>query len=608
MPMNPDAHVELRLAGINHRLSRLLGRDELPLATGGELSLRDRLWVWGILGGKDVGKSTLINALAGAEVVPRGLDVGEGTFQPAAYLSAADEEALRTRFAELTGINVAYHAEAPASMRGLVLVDLPDFDSLFTRHLEQVRRVVRLLDGIIWVTTPKKVGDLRAIREIEGVLKARTNFIYVVNKIDWLLGQSAGSARGELERMTSALQAQVSACEPGEGLNGTARSFLISAKYRTPQAILEEVGRSRNGGGTAAARGAGDGAELRVAAERLASDFEALRQALTTAPTPQAAAINKQANLEYQVRSQARRMLEYYQPQDILQRLRSVVGPDTMEEITAAAFPAAYSQRLVQALGGGRALLAHWPAELFRRRIAYWPMLGLIAWPLALLGAAVAGLRRLLPRSAAAEVEDPFRLDGLALEDRVEGLLAAARTRLASASPEVAIDLPDAAALARQFRSDARTVSEARQAAAIAPFARRRPTWLGRVVRAVLPVAVVLWFPLVQPLLSALLSAWETGVKLDLAAARMLVSVLSAGQVLEGLVVSLLILAALAAAVYSGAVRDSFTAMERLERSDVEGVAEPLAGAIAARVSRPVEQVCQQLSELSTALEDLAEK
>ena len=49
-------------------------------------------------------------------------------------------------------------------------------------------------------------------------------------------------------------------------------------------------------------------------------------------------------------------------------------------------------------------------------------------------------------------------------------------------------------------------------------------------------------------------------------------------------------------------------AMERLERSDVEGVAEPLAGAIAARVSRPVEQVCQQLSELSTALEDLAER
>ena len=54
------------------------------------------------------------------------------------------------------------------------------------------------LDGIIWVTTPKKVGDLRGVREIRRVLKARTNFAYVVNKMDWLLAQSNTPPMAEL--------------------------------------------------------------------------------------------------------------------------------------------------------------------------------------------------------------------------------------------------------------------------------------------------------------------------------------------------------------------------------------------------------------------------
>ena len=97
-----EQDIELLINSANRRLSELLQREELPLVTGGTRTLEDRLWVWGIVGGKEVGKSTLINALAGGDVVGRGAAVGEGTFRPEAYLSADDVRAFRSRFTDTT--------------------------------------------------------------------------------------------------------------------------------------------------------------------------------------------------------------------------------------------------------------------------------------------------------------------------------------------------------------------------------------------------------------------------------------------------------------------------------------------------------------------------
>ena len=173
---------EATLDAVNRQLSRLLHLDQLALQTGGSSSLQDPLWVWGVLGGKDVGKSSLINALAGSDIVDSNEVVGEGTFQPAVYSTRDDLPALQARLGSVEGVSMTYCAEAPATMHGLALVDMPDFDSLFLDHIDQVHRVTSVLDGIIWITTPKKIGDLKGIQEIQQVLKARPNFVYVVNK------------------------------------------------------------------------------------------------------------------------------------------------------------------------------------------------------------------------------------------------------------------------------------------------------------------------------------------------------------------------------------------------------------------------------------------
>ncbi|MHC4090767.1 MAG: P-loop NTPase family protein, partial [Planctomycetota bacterium] len=537
---------ELVLRSVNRRLSELLHQEPLPLAEGGAKSMEDPLWVWGIVGGKDVGKTTLINALAGAEVVSPGCEVGEGTVGPAAYLTSGDVAAVEMRLAGLGTTDTALHAGAPEPMRGLVLVDLPDFDSLYEHHIDQVRRIATVLDGIIWVTTPKKIGDLRGLKEIQRVLKARSNFVYVVNKIDWLLAQADGPPQDELDRISAALGRQIAECDPGGGHD---RAFLVSAKYRDADGMLEAIARQRSVP-EAQVRPDSDGM-LAAAAERVLGDFGALKKSLTTAPTAGAAAANKRANLAYQVRRQAEQLMKYYQPGPILTRLERAADPQAMEEIVGRSVHPAYCGQVFQRLNTGRVLFGEWSTVLFKARIAHWPVLGIVAWPLALVGLVLGGLRALLPDPSGGASGDPFRCEGLSLEDRVDAILARLRAELAWVPQRVGIELPAEEGLVQQFRGEATALATEHRAAVIDPLLQKRPTLPGRVLRWVIPLAVLLWFPLVQPVLAIVLGSMYGEIGLDLETVAMLVQALSAGNVLAGLGASLIILAALVAAVYS---------------------------------------------------------
>jgi hypothetical protein len=586
---------ESALARVNQRLARLTGIAPAPLATGGGQALADTLWIWGIVGGKDVGKSTLINALAGGDVVDRGVDVGAGTDAPSAYLHARDRGAAEQRFA---GQAVRYVADAPAGLRGLVLVDLPDFDSLFAEHLARVRDIVHALDGIIWVTTPKKIGDLRAIEEIQRMLKARMNFVYVVNKMDWLIGQSDRPPADELTRAESALRQQVASCDDAGPAD---RAFLVAARYGAREAMLTAIARQRR-----CPPNELNGA-LASAVDTLLENFGALRQRLTTPPTGDSARANKQANLAFQLRAQAATLRKHFAVDAQRARLDRALANEALAELAAPYFGPAYVGGVLARLNAADMRFPEWSGKLFRRRIARWPLLGWIAWPAMALAGALGGLRALLPRMATAPLTDPFRDAGIDLEERADGLLAALRARLTPINPELAARLPAADAVAQRFRGDATAVAQAQADAILTDRLARSGGVLGRIVRGGLTVGILLWFPVVQPLLALSLGAVDQGELLSVATLADLTAALSGSTVLTGLTVAVLLLIMLTGGVYSRAVAETYRALDALGGATSATAAGPLSEAVARSAAKSALDFRADLADIAETLSGLAD-
>lgn len=599
---------ESQLARCNQELADILGQSPLELSTGGAATMRDRLWVWGVLGGKEVGKSTLINALAGDNVVEYGDPMGEGTFRPAAYCSPDDESALRGRFGELKDIDVTFHPNAPTAMRGLVLVDLPDFDSVFADHVQQVRRMSNVLDGIIWITTPKKVGDERAIREIHRVLKDRANFVYVLNKMDWLVAQEGGDPAASLKRAATQLDQQAQAGSPSDT---DLRKFLIAARYPQSDRLRDAIISARSGGQEQVAA---DNGSIDAAVNALTADFESLRTALTTPPPESVSAANKKANLSYQLATQSKRLLDYYKPQPILDRLNKAADIDETRERVREYLTDPYCTQLVRRLNDEDALLVDWSAKLFKRRITYWPLLGLVAWPLVLIGAMFNRLRNLWTGSTTAgAIDDPFRADGIALRERMEGAVASQQAALGGLAIRLSIELPTPEQLEQTFRLDATRIAVSQRQATLDRMLHKSPGALGRFVRGVIAILALLWFPIIQPILAIalppIIAAWSSAAQQSVTInwsefATGIVGALSASRMLAGLLVSVILMLALVAAVYSRSVRDAQRAIERLTASPADMATHPLLEPTTAALNQPVSTVHDRLRQVIDTVSD----
>lgn len=134
----------------------------------------------GLLGGTGVGKSSLMNALAGSEIASAShrrphTDRVLVYRHSSAVLPAA---VLNTR------VPWEEHVHHADSIQQIVLCDLPDFDSLVSLHREQVRDFLENLDLLVWVVTPEKYADERFYAFLSEVPKAGENFLFVMNKVD----------------------------------------------------------------------------------------------------------------------------------------------------------------------------------------------------------------------------------------------------------------------------------------------------------------------------------------------------------------------------------------------------------------------------------------
>ena len=115
-----------------------------------------------LAGATGSGKSSLFNALVGEDVSPVGVRRPTTSTARAAVFDATG--GLREGTAELLDwLQVPQRhvvpAEAGADLDGLVLLDLPDHDSVEAEHRVEVDRLVEVVDAFVWVVDPQKYAD-----------------------------------------------------------------------------------------------------------------------------------------------------------------------------------------------------------------------------------------------------------------------------------------------------------------------------------------------------------------------------------------------------------------------------------------------------------------
>ena len=165
---------------------RVEAAEAVVARAGRRLGLGVEATVVALAGPTGAGKSTLFNALAGAELAPASHRRPTTSAPTAAVWGDVGDELL-------DWLEVARRHRLGGEPDGLVLLDLPDFDSVELSHRVEVERVIALADLMVWVVDPQKYADgvlhehyLRPFAEYRDVM------VVVLNQADRL--DAAGRA------------------------------------------------------------------------------------------------------------------------------------------------------------------------------------------------------------------------------------------------------------------------------------------------------------------------------------------------------------------------------------------------------------------------------
>ena len=157
-------------------------------------------YVLALVGGTGVGKSSLLNALAGS-AVSQASARRPTTQAPVAWIprSAHDDLAPLLDWLEIGSADVREHDE-PA-LGDVAIVDLPDLDSIEPDHRRRVEAALPRVDAVVWVTDPEKYHDAVLHDDfLRRWMPRLDRQVVVLNKVDRLQADNAQRVRRDLER------------------------------------------------------------------------------------------------------------------------------------------------------------------------------------------------------------------------------------------------------------------------------------------------------------------------------------------------------------------------------------------------------------------------
>jgi GTP-binding protein EngB required for normal cell division len=178
---------------------------ELANRAGERLRLSAAHTVVALAGGTGGGKSSLFNSLAGADFSTVGVTRPVTRDPHACVWGAAGSGPLL----EWLGVPRRYRYNwgseldgGETSLNGLILLDLPDHDSVFGEASDQVNKLIGMADLMVWVLDPQKYADASVHRRYLVPLAGHSEVIAVVlNQADLLAAGDVQECAGDLRRL-----------------------------------------------------------------------------------------------------------------------------------------------------------------------------------------------------------------------------------------------------------------------------------------------------------------------------------------------------------------------------------------------------------------------
>jgi GTP-binding protein EngB required for normal cell division len=180
-----------------------------------------------LAGGTGSGKSSLFNQLAGAEFSAVGVTRPVTRDAHACVWGVAGSGPLmqwlavprRYRYARSSALG-----RGEQSLEGLVLLDLPDHDSVLGHATDVVDKLVGMSDLLVWVLDPQKYADAAVHRRFLVPLAGHSEVVAVVlNQADLLTAAQVEDCVGDLRRLLDTeglteVQILVTSAKTGDGI------------------------------------------------------------------------------------------------------------------------------------------------------------------------------------------------------------------------------------------------------------------------------------------------------------------------------------------------------------------------------------------------------
>ncbi|HYN69414.1 MAG TPA: dynamin family protein [Candidatus Eisenbacteria bacterium] len=231
-----------------------------------------------VVGPTGAGKSSLLNALAGAAVSPSGV-IRPTTRELVVLTRPGDADSLQaggTSLAALAGDRLRL-VESPSLAEGIALVDSPDVDSIEHANRELTDRLVEAADLAIFVTTATRYADRVPWEVLRRARDRGLPLVVVVNRMP-TDGADQSMVLGDIERLLADNGIQRENLELvsiPEGALDPEIDALAASAVEPVRARIDALGAHRDARRALAARAlAGSLVGLAPLVERVADDVE----------------------------------------------------------------------------------------------------------------------------------------------------------------------------------------------------------------------------------------------------------------------------------------------------------------------------------------------